>query len=250
MARAAFRELIVGWHGSRERQLRVLAKHDESKHGADVLTHVPRTFRAMSFPEGWAREGQRLAERLERAHAARPMPLVIHAFSNAGFWTTAALLDRLSPALRDAHRATVIDSAPGFPPHIEARFTARYATRAMLPALLARFGLRASHTHPLVGPPFAAFLYAWHHVAPKQVRFMESSLARLRDAHRERPLMVVWGGRDELVPARFVEAFVRDCEAHGVPLERLFFQEGDHVRHLVAHRREYFAARDAFLARV
>lgn len=247
MDRAAFRELIVGWHGSRERHLRVLAKHDQARFGAEVLTHVPRTFRAMSLPRGWPGEGRALAARLEAAHAARPMPLVIHAFSNAGFWTTAALLEALSPALREAHVATIVDSAPGFPPQVSARFTAKYATRAMLPALLAQLG--APRARPVAEPAFAAFLYLWHHVAPAQVRFMEESLAVMREAHRGRGLMVVWGGRDTLVPAEHVESFVRGCEAAGVAVEPLYFEDGEHVRHLVARRREYLAARDTFLGR-
>lgn len=244
---ASLRVLIVGWHGSRERHLRPLARHDATQYGADVITHVPRTFRAMSFAGGWEKEGRFLAERLARAHAERPLPLVIHAFSNAGFWTTTALLAELSPELRDAHVATVIDSAPGFPPRVSPRFTARYATRAMLPGLLAQLGLRASHSHPVLGPPFAAFLFVWHLIAPAQVRFMEQSLARMRDAHRRKPLMLIWGDRDELVRPEYVEAFAEDCERAGVPLTRLHFPDGDHVRHFVTHRREYLAARQRFL---
>lgn len=243
----ALRVLIVGWHGSRERHLRPLARHDASHHRADVITHVPRTFRAMRSADGWVEEARPIAERLAHAHAARPLPLVIHAFSNAGFWTTAALLDQLSPELRAAHAGTVIDSAPGFPPRVSPSFTARYATRAMLPGLLARLGLKASHSHPVLGPPFAAFLYAWHLIAPAQVRFMEGSLARMRDAHRDRALLLVWGGRDELVLPEYVEAFADDCERSGAPLTRLYFPDGEHVRHLVTHRRDYLAARDRFL---
>lgn len=208
---------------------------------------MPRTFRAMGRAGGWQEEGDALARRLARAHAERPLPLVVHAFSNAGFWTTVALLEQLSPGLRAAHVATVIDSAPGFPPRVSPLFTARYATRAMLPAVLERLGLPASHSHPILGPPFAAFLFGWHLIASAQVRFMENSLARMRDAHRHTPLMLVWGGRDELVRAEYVEAFGDDCERAGVPLTRLYFPEGDHVRHFVAHRRDYLTARDRFL---
>ncbi|MDQ3037914.1 MAG: TMEM53 family protein [Myxococcota bacterium] len=246
---ARARILILGWHGSRERQLRGLARHYESRLGAETMVSAPRSFEAMSRRGGWAREGQRLADRLARAHAERPLPLAIHAFSNAGFWSARALLDTLDPALRAQHRATILDSAPGFPEHVTPRFTAKYASRAMLPGLLAALGLRPAHTHPLFTPPVAALLGLWHLIAPDQVRFMESSLAAMRAAHVGVPLLLVWGDADVLVPAAHVERFADAAAREGVPVERLFFPNGEHVRHLVAQRSAYLAAADAFLAR-
>lgn len=243
------RVLVLGWHGSRERHLRGLARHYETRLGAETLTHVPRSFEAMARPGGWAREGARIAERLARADAERPLPFAIHAFSNAGFWSARALLEALPPALRARHRATLLDSAPGFPERVSARFTAKYASRAMLPGLLAALRLRPAHTHPVLTPPLTALLGLWHLVAPRQVRFMESSLEAMRAAHRAIPLLLVWGGADELVPAEHVERFAAAAERAGVPVERLFFPDGKHVAHMVAHRREYLAAATAFLCR-
>lgn len=246
---SARRIVLLGWHGSRERQLRCLARHYEARLDAETIVSVPRSFEAMSRPGGWAREGQRLAERIAHASAERPLPLAIHAFSNAGFWSARALLDALDPALRALHRATILDSAPGFPEHVSARFTATYASRAMLPGLLAALGLRPAHRHPLFTPPVAALLGLWHLIAPEQVRFMESSLASMRAAHRAVPLLLVWGGADELVPAEHVERFAAAAAREGVPVERLFFPDGEHVRSLIAQRHAYLAAADAFLAR-
>jgi pimeloyl-ACP methyl ester carboxylesterase len=246
---SAARIVLIGWHGSCERHLRGLARHYESRLGAETITHVPRSFAAMSRPGGWSREGAHLAERVVRAHATRPLPLVIHAFSNAGFWSTRALLDALPPALRAEHRATILDSAPGFPARVTPRFTAKYASRAMLPGLLAALRMRPAHTHRWLTPPVAALLGLWHLVAPAQVRFMGSSLDAMRAAHARVPLLLVWGGQDELVPAAHVERFAADAAHAGVPVERLHFPDGRHVAHLVSHRREYLAAIADFLAR-
>jgi fermentation-respiration switch protein FrsA (DUF1100 family) len=244
----AYRVVVVGWHGSRERHLRVIARHHESA-GADVMIVVPRTFDAMAFPGGWEREGARLARELLARHRAEPRPLVLHGFSNAGFWTLRALLDALDPDARAALRATVLDSAPGFPEHVSPLFTARFASRAMLPGVLAALRLRPAHRHPLVTPPVAAFLGAWHLISPRQVRFMESSLARMCEHHRGIPMLIVYGDRDELVLPQYVEAFLARAEREGVRAEHLHLADGAHVRHLVTHRHAYLARLDAFLTR-
>lgn len=245
----SLRILLIGWHGSRERHLRGLARHHQTHSHADVRMHVPRSFEAMSRRGGWAREGRRLATDLERAHAERPLPFAIHSFSNAGFWSARALFDALDPSLRALHRATILDSAPGFPEQFSPRFTARYASRAMMPGLLSALRQPPALTHPLLTPPVAALLGLWHLVAPDQVRFMASSLAAMRDVHRGKPLLMVWGGRDELVPHQHVERFADAATRDGALVERLYFPEGQHVRHLVAHRHEYLGTVDAFLAR-
>lgn len=243
------RILLLGWHGSRERHLRGLARHYTARMSADVTISIPRSFEAFSRRGGWAREGRRLADELARAHADRPLPFAIHSFSNAGFWSARALFDALDPSLRAHHRATILDSAPGFPEHVPPRFTARYASRAMLPGLLTALRQRPAHTHPLLTPPIAALLGLWHLIAPEQVRFMESSLAAMRAVHRAKPLLLVWGGADELVPSEHVARFAEDAARDGVLVERRYFPDGQHVRHLVAHRHEYLATADAFLAR-
>src|SRR5688500_4586980 len=100
--------IILGWAGATERQLRSVARWYASK-GVHAIAIQPRTFRAMAFPSGWAREGARAV-----ARAPAEGPLFVHAFSNAGFWTYAAMLGALSD--RSRIRGVVIDSAPGFPP--------------------------------------------------------------------------------------------------------------------------------------
>lgn len=238
-----YRAVVLGWHGSKDRHLRGIARHHASR-GADVIARAPRTFLAMGLPRGWEREAAPLAREIL---GRDPRPLVIHAFSNAGFWSARALLDALSDRVPLA--GSILDSAPGFPERPSFLFTAKYAGRAMLPALLEGLRMRPALTHPLLTPPVSAFLGAWHLLARRQVRFMEQSQPRMSALHRGRPLLAIYGGSDELVPARYVEAFLDRCAREGVLAERLFFPEGTHVRHLVTHRAEYLEAVDRFLTR-
>jgi hypothetical protein len=247
------RVVLLGWHGSKERQLRPLARWYEARgHVARVV--LTPTFRVMSRAAGWPRFGVELAESLADDHARDPRPLVVHAFSNTGFWTLSAMLDAARdrhPALLEAHVATVLDSAPGFPERVDWRFSAKYAALAMTPGIAAALGLsrKGPRTfHPLVSPPLMVFLAGWHLVAREQVRFMESGHARVRTPHRGKPLLAIYSAADTLVPVRFVEQFLDQAAADGVAVERLRFEESAHVRHFVEHRHDYLAAIDRFLA--
>ncbi len=248
MARASSRILIVGWHGSRERHLRGLAQHYEKHLGLETCIWIPRSFEAMSRPNGWFNEGQRLADHLAHLDRDGARPFSVHAFSNAGFWSLRAFLEALPPEVRAQHRATILDSAPGFPEHVSPRFTATYASRAMLPGILAALGRRPSHVHPLLTPPLSAFMGLWHLIAPSQIQFMQSSLGFMQRIHIGKPLLAIWGGADMLVPREHVERFLDQAEREGVRVERLFFPEGQHVHHLVAHRQLYLTTCTAFLA--
>lgn len=248
------RVLVLGWHGSRERHLRPIARTWETL-GAEPHVVVPDTWRAMSFPHGWPRLGERLLADLERIDPrdadGRARPWLAHAFSNAGFWSLAALLDAAAahdPGRSSAHLGTVLDSAPGFPERVSPFFTARFASMAMTPSILAALGQKPRETHPLVTPPLALFLGLWHLVARDQVRFMETSQARFIAHHAGKSLLGIWGGADRLVLARYVTSFLERAERGGVRVERRFFPTGAHVRHFIEHRSEVAAALGAFLA--
>lgn len=243
------RVLVIGWHGSGERQLRSIGRLWETL-GAEPMTVVPDTWRGMSRPKGWAEVGEELADRLVEADRQRPLPLVLHAFSNGGFWTMVSLLSSL--ARRDAAviaRLThvVIDSAPGFPERVSPAFTAKYASMAMAPALLAALGRRPRHRHWLLSPPLAAFLGVWHLIAPRQVRFMESSQALFLGLLGDRPLTVLYGDADELVPFQLVEDFLERARRRG-PVTTQRFGGSPHVRHLAGHRHAYLDAMRSALA--
>jgi acetyl esterase/lipase len=254
---APLRVLLLGWHDATPRHLRAVARLYEPL-GHVVHPVVTSSGRSLARRGGFADEGRRQADALSRAHELSPRPLLVHSFSNAGFWTLAAILEALDehPFVRDAHVGTILDSAPGFPEDFGASFTARTAPMAFLPGLLARAGRAPTHTHPLWSPVLGALFGLWHLAAPSQIAFMRRALRTVREAHTPRvdraarPVLALWGGADRLVAREHVEAFLERSEAEGVPVERLFFEQSEHVRHLVTHRAVYEKAVRAFAARV
>ena len=240
--------LVLGWAGSTPRQLRSVARFYEGK-GAQALTATAQVFRAMARPDGWAIEGERLAAQLLLRPAG---PIVVHLFSNAGFWMHAALLRELdsSPAGRAALErieAVVIDSAPGFPPRIGPRFYARFSSMAMMPMVLHAFGRPPALSHPLLTPPVWAFMRVWYHFSSRQNRSAEESLEIVRSTGSW-PHLFVWSVSDSLVTPEYVEPFVESLEAAGRRVERLRFEDTEHVRHMIGHRTEYFDAVARLLA--
>lgn len=231
---------ILGWAGSTARQLRSIAGW-YAKRGLTPIVVAPRVFRAMALPWGWSAEGRAVASRLATTRG----PIVVHAFSNAGFWTYAAMLRAGAASLRDRITAAVIDSAPGFPARLDARFTARHAAMAMMPIVLRALSRPPALTHPLLDPPLRAFMRLWYHVSPLQIRTAEQSLEVVARTGSW-PLLVVYSNEDSLVPAEHVEAFVRSAEGHrSVTATR--FEGSEHVRHMIAHRSAYFDRVGAFL---
>jgi hypothetical protein len=246
---SAPRVVVIGWHGSAERHLRAIAKVWETL-DVEIVPIVPDAWRGMSRRSGWKQIGEELAADLASRDAASTRPLVLHTFSNAGLWTMVAMLDacaRLHPGVHARIAAVLVDSAPGFPERVSPRFTAKYAAMAMAPSVLAALGQRPAHRHPLLTPPLALALGLWHLVAPRQVRFMEESQARLLALLGERPLTVLYGDADELVPHRYVEAFIERARRRG-PVRVEFFPGSGHVRHLAGHRSRYVQAMRAVLA--
>lgn len=236
--------LVLGWHASTERQLRPIVRWYESR-GFVARTVITPTFRAMGVPGAWRAFGVKVAKTIDRDR-----PLVIHAFSNAGFWTMSALLD----AMPFAPARVIVDSAPGFPEKIPMWITAKFATAAMLPGLLASLGRRPRSFHPILSPPIAMFFGAWHLIARGSIAFMESGQRRVIEklrptGHREGvPMLTIWSDADALVPAEHVRAFVDRAEHEGVKIERLHFTDSAHVRHFVQHRAAYFARLEAFVS--
>ena len=228
--------VVLGWHGSTERQLRVIARWYETR-GHAVRVVITPTFRTMGRRGAWPAFGRELARELEGE------PLILHAFSNAGFWTMSALLD----ALPQAPSRVIIDSAPGFPEKIPMWITARFATAAMLPSFLASLGRKPRSFHPVLTPVVAAFFGAWHLVAREQVRFMETGQARVIARLRGAPLLAIWSDADALIPAEHVVRFLDRAAAEGIPVTRLHFTDSAHIRHFVQHRGAYFAQLEAFL---
>ncbi len=247
---ASFDALVMGWHGSTKRHLRPFERTWRGLGGAPVSS-VPDTFRALAFPSGWQSRARALADTWESSE--RGAPWIAHAFSNAGFWSLAALLDELasrrSPRL-DSLRGVLVDSAPGFPEKIPVHFTARFATRALLPPLLHSLGVRSRAARWLLAPPTAAFLAFWHVITPAQVRFMETSQARLLAAlPPDAPLTLLHGSRDRLVRPTYVREFAARAIAEGRRVERHEIAAADHVRVFLEARGEYERAMEALALR-
>lgn len=236
--------VILGWAGSTGRQLRAVAAWHRD-HGLEPIVFVPRVIRAMAFPWGWREEGRALAQRVRQS--SRGEPIVVHSFSNAGFWTFAAMLRELegNPIVA-AIRALVLDSAPGFPEQLGASFTARYSAMAMMPLVMRALGRPPALSHPLLDPPLIAFMRLWYHLSPIQIRQAEESLSIVRETGAF-PILALYSDADSLVPARFVEGFLDSLRARGRDVHAVRFERSEHVRHMLAHRHAYFDAVDAFV---
>ena len=248
------RVVLLGWHDATERHLRSIANF-HAAHGRAVLPFLSDASGSLSRKQGFLEHGEKLARALAEAHHAQPLPIVFHSFSNAGLWSLAGLLDVLAakhPAILEAHIATILDSAPGFPEHFDWRFTARTAPLAFVPGLLHRMKRPVAHRHVLLSPTLAVFFGLWHLLAPRQIRFMARAPRRIRDAHRgtSKPLLLLYGGEDELVLAEDVERFGTRAEEEGIRVDRAYFPKSRHVRHIVQHRHDYDARVSAFLASI
>ena len=225
---------VLGWAGSRERQLRGVVRWYRER-GAEVLTARAQIYRAMSKPDGWAIEGRELAPRLDGAER-----IIVHLFSNAGFWTYAALLEQRPDLPIDA---AVIDSAPGFPSRIGARFYARNSSMAVMPIVLRIFRRPPALHHPLLTPPLWLWMRLWYHFSSEQIAFAERSLTVVA-RNAERPHLVLYSSADELVRPEHVEAFVERLGS--AETER--FERSEHIRHMVVHRSRYLDRVAGFLA--
>jgi hypothetical protein len=241
---SALHAVVIGWAGATERQLRGVVRWYGAR-GASAFSARPRIFHAMAFPNGWRREGEALAGQLtERAPEGA---IAVHAFSNAGFWTYAAMLRALDAGVRDRIALAVIDSAPGFPERLDPRFTVRHSTMAMMPLLLRALGRPPALSHPVLDAPLRAFMRLWYAVSPTQIRQAEESLAIVRETGAW-PLLFLYSNADSLVPAEHVGAFV--ASVRGREVHELRWDDSENVRHMLVHRGEYFDAIAARLAAV
>jgi len=235
---------ILGWAGSRPRQLRGVGAYYR-RHGADAVhAHSADVFRAMARPDGWPAEGRAVARMLEDADPER---LVLHVFSNAGFWTHTATLEALDPVVRDRIAAVIFDSAPGVPEKIDPWYYARYSTMAMMPMVLRAFRRPPALHHPLLTPPVWAFMRLWYHASPTQLARAEASLDVVIETG-EWDHLLVYSAADALVPPHFVEAFAHRLREAGRGVETRRWEDSAHVRHMLSHRVEYFERVAAFLS--
>ncbi|MGE0784887.1 MAG: DUF829 domain-containing protein [Sandaracinaceae bacterium] len=235
------RAFVIGWAGSTPRQLRGVMRWYRERNSVPHA-HCADLYPAVRRPDGWPREG----ERLLRAMRREPGPRIVHAFSNAGFWTLAAGLAAMTDDERRSIVAVTLDSAPGIYPTIDPAYYATYSARAMMPPLLKALRRPPTHVHPLLTPPMWAFMRLWYYVSGAARRTAQASLRQVRELG-DFPLRVVYSADDALVPAGAVEAFLASLGDRDVDVVR--FATGGHVRHMIEHRAAYFDGLEAFLAR-
>lgn len=200
-------------------------------------------FEAMRRTDGWERQGARVVEELR---AAGDGPVVVHSFSNAGFWMLAAALEQLGPDERGQIRATVLDSAPGFGPHVTRRFYARNATMAMMPLILRAFGKPPALRHPLLTPPTWLFMRVWYELSHAHRRRAEDALRVVRELD-DSPLLFLYSTADELVESKYVEAWRATVERRR-PVQSVRWTDSAHIKHMIQHRDAYFGHLERFLA--
>jgi len=236
--------VILGWAGSSIRQLRGVGRFYRRRGVRAVIPQSATIWRAMGTPGGWMHEGRDLAAAIR---AAEPESLVVHVFSNAGFWSWVSTLQTLEASILARVRAVVMDSAPGFPERIEPHFYAHHATRAMVPIALAALGRPPVQSHPLVTPAVWAFMRTYYHVSPRQIAWSERSTQVAIDVG-DWDHLLLYSAADRLVEPHYVEAFAHRLRQAERGVETCRWEDSTHVRHMITHRAEYFERIAAFLA--
>jgi len=234
---------ILGWAGSHPKQLRGVGRYYRRRGVRAVIPHSATVWRAMGTRDGWQREGRLVARALEDAD---PEAIVVHAFSNGGFWTWVAALEAMDPAMRDRVRAVIVDSAPGVPERIDPWYYAHHSTKAMVPIALAALGRPPAESHPVVTPAIWAFMRFYFHVSPHQIAWAERSTTVAIETGAWDHLLL-YSAADHLVPPHFVEAFAHRLRAAGRGVESHRWEDSAHVRHMIRHRATYFGRIGAFL---
>lgn len=234
---------ILGWAGSHPKQLRGVGRFYRRRGVRAVIPHSATVWRAMGTPDGWQREGRLVVDALEEA---APDSLVVHLFSNGGFWTWVAALEAMTPAMRSRISAVVMDSAPGVPERIDPLYYAHHSTQAMVPIALVALGRPPAESHPLVTPAIWAFMRFYFHVSPRQIAWAERSTTVTIETG-EWDHLLLYSAADRLVPPHFVEAFAHRLRVAGRGVESTRWEESAHVRHMIGHRSEYFGRIAEFL---
>lgn len=164
--------------------------------------------------------------------------VLCHVFSNGGclqLWSLQKMLDKQGLQLNLL--ATAIDSAPsGFRPsltdgvfaftaHIKSRFL-----RAVMRPIAALVLILTSLVARLCG------VQAWN---------LKAKEALLRgDLYLPGgvPKLFVYSRADKLVNWKGIESVIGEAEGLGQRVHKLFFEDSEHVRHLVSYKKEYVAA--------
>jgi pimeloyl-ACP methyl ester carboxylesterase len=241
MARAPQRVVLIGWAGAHERQLRGLA-HWYLERGIAAEIVLPDAIRNMTCDDGWQREGRAIAKRIRATEGS----ILVHAFSNAGFWSWVAAVGALHDHELERIRGVILDSAPGVAERMEVERVVPWMSMALMPQILSALGRPPALRHPVLDVPVRAFIRFWLAMRPWVLLEAEASL-RIAQRVGDWPHLLIYGGKDELVPSSLVDAFAQSLRDTGRGVSTRFFPDSDHVRHFVRHRGQYLEAIGVFL---
>lgn len=238
--------LVFGWGGSTPGQLRAYARL-YARLGFDTDLRIGNVLRGLLVPGGRETEARAVARELVASQERATRPIVVHALSDNGFLSLAALLEILSgsaPGRRalDALRAVALDSAPGLWSTRRGRDFSLTFARGVTPALLKGLGRREALEHPVLTPVLRAGFGAYALAFPGTVRRMIASGERVLASLPRVPVALLYGDADALVPAASVEAFEARLRERGFVVRASRFAGSPHVAHFVRDPAGYEAA--------
>lgn len=239
--------LLLGWGGCSERQLEPFAQmHREL--GRETRAFICPMLRALLHFEGERRAFR--AEAAWLAAAAAKRPVIIHSFSDNGFFSLCMLLSvlRESPEGRRAIanlRGVILDSGPALYAAVGREFSARFAS-ALTPFCLRGLGLPAQQHHDLATPALRACFGLYQACWAGTVRRIVGAYDEVSFDYPRCPHLFLYSNDDPVSPRRDIEAFAEGQKARGVPVETRCFSTDRHLGALRADPRVYRGAVAAF----
>lgn len=246
------RVLLVGWGNSTPSQLTAYERIYAAL-GLAPRSAIPDARKGLTDPTAYSRVLAPVAAALVDEGADRP--LFVHLFSDNGFIGWAALLEALDESAEGARvkaaiRGVVYDSSPGLW-NVRGPFDfARRFALGMTPAVSRRVGLGARERLPVLTTLLAAAFLPYQVVFPRAVVAMRSAGDRVAQRQPTCPHLFVYGGKDILVPAHDVRAWIERQRTVGIDAEAIEIPNGRHVALYPAEPRIYRDALKAFVAKL
>ena len=225
--------LLLGWAGSEERHLETYASWYEAR-GLETLIHITQ-ISGIAEPAQAHQVIDFLAQRLRFVGEARP--IIVHLFSNNGFFAYASLLRHplSGDVLRNNVCAQVFDSSPGVPEPLTTKQFAIMFQRA-LEGIFRKSRWPIRKMIGLAGGGAFAMLYQLRGTIRDEV---VASRPTLREAGPQAPVWAIYGPGDYVVPERWIEAYLHECEGRGISVHRQRFEGSAHVEHWLVHPSGY-----------
>lgn len=227
--------LLLGWAGSETRHLESYAAWYKEQ-GLETCIHITQ-ISGIADPSQAHTVIDFLAQRL-RFNAANRQ-IIVHLFSNNGFFAYAALLRHplSGDLLRTNVCAQVFDSSPGVPEPLTTKQFAIMFQRA-LEGIFRKSGWPLRKLIGVVGGGAFGALYKLKGGIRDEVM---ASRPTLREQGPLAPLWAIYGPQDHVVPEKWIEGFLQECESRQIKVHRERFEGSAHVEHWLVHRGAYRA---------